>query len=180
MTRYLTLLSVCFSMLLLGACESLPHLTQQKAATPQLVAAPDSVSAMLADAADRTASALENLAAVEQYRTPDVAVEPINDAPLHLQSPVSVNWTGPVEPLADAVADRVGYRFATLGAAPAIPIVVSIDVTAKPAIEVFRDMGLQMGRRADIRVDSSRGLVEIQYAPVGSMANLGPVSATEN
>lgn len=67
---------------------------------PQLVASPDKVSLMLANAADRASVALETLAAVEQARSPDIAVAPITNAPAELKRAVTVNWVGPVEPVA--------------------------------------------------------------------------------
>ena len=132
---------------------------------PQLVAAPDKVSAMLADAADRASVALETLAAVEQSRSPGVAVAPIIDAPAELKRAISVNWVGPVEPIAKTLADRAGYRFQTVGSPPPVPLVVSIDVENSPVIDVLRNLGLQLGMRADVRVDARGRMVEVHYAP---------------
>ncbi len=134
--------------------------------SPQLVAAPDSVSAMLADAADRAATSLETLAAVEYARAPGVAVATIGNAPPELRRSITVNWVGPVEPIAKTLADRAGYNFLAIGNLPAIPIVVSLDVQNRPIVEVLRDLGLQLGMRADIKVDAERRVVEIHYAPV--------------
>lgn len=132
---------------------------------PQLVAAPDSVSAMLADAADRAASSLETLAAVEYARSPGVAVSNIADAPPELRRGITVNWVGPVEPIAKTLAERAGYNFLAIGNQPPIPVVVSLDVQNRPLVEVLRDLGLQLGMRADIKVDAERRVVEIHYAP---------------
>lgn len=124
---------------------------------------------MLAQAADRASTALETLAAVEQARTPAVAVGPIPDAPAELQRAITVNWVGPVEPITKTLADRAGYMFQTLGTLPPVPLVVSIDVENTPVIDVLRSIGLQLGSRADVRVDAARRMVEIHYAP-----NTGP------
>lgn len=132
---------------------------------PQVVASPDKVSLMLAEAADRASVAIETLAAVEQARSPDIAVGPIQNAPPELRRAVTVNWVGPVEPLAKMMADRAGYMFQVIGSPPPVPVVVSVDSENKPVIDVLRSVGLQLGVRADIRVDATRKLVEIQYAP---------------
>jgi defect-in-organelle-trafficking protein DotD len=132
---------------------------------PQVAAQPDKVSAMLAEAADRASVALETLAAVEQARTPDVTVAPIDDAPPELQRAITVNWIGPVEPIARKLADRAGYMFQTVGNPPPVPVVVSIDVENTPVIDALRSVGLQLGSRANVRVDGARKLVEIHYAP---------------
>ena len=52
-----------------------------------------------------------------------------------------------------------------LGAPPPVPPVVALDVENRPVIDILRDVGLQLGSRADIRVDSNRRMVELQYAP---------------
>lgn len=153
------LLALAVLVLLVAAC------TQKPEPHPQLVATPDKVSLMLAEAADRASTALETLASVEQARSPGVAVGPISDAPDELQRAITVNWVGPVEPIAKKLADRAGYMFQPVGSAPPVPVVVSVDVENKPVIDVLRSVGLQLGMRADIRVDGNRRIVEIHYAP---------------
>ena len=133
--------------------------------TPQVVASPDKVSAQLAEAADRASVALETLAAVEQARSPGIAVAPIENAPPELRRAITVNWVGPVETITKTLADRAGYSFNVIGNPPMTPVVVSLDVENKPVVDVLRNIGLQLGVRADIRVDGTRRLVEVQYAP---------------
>lgn len=133
---------------------------------PQLVASPDNVSAMLADAADRASTALQTLAAVEYARSPNTTLSPVGNAPVELRRAVTVNWIGPVEVLTRTLAERAGYSFQTIGSTPPAPVVVSIDAENKPVIDVLRDVGLQLGTRGDVRVDSSRRVVEIHYPPV--------------
>ncbi len=158
---------VCFLSLVclvgLSACTSPREAFSNK--TPQMVADPDNVSAMLADAADRVAVSLEKLAAVEYQRSPGIAVAPIENAPVELRRAITVNWVGPAEPIVQTLADRASYNFSVFGVQPAVPIVVSIDAENQPVVEVLRDIGLQMGLRADIRVDASMKLVEIHYSP---------------
>jgi defect in organelle trafficking protein DotD len=132
---------------------------------PQVVAAPDKVSGMLAQAADKASNALENLASVEQKRTPNATIRPMQNVPSQLARAVTINWIGPADQITKMLANKASYRFQTLGTKPATPVVVSIDVTNKPIIEVLRSVGLQLGARANVRVDSGRQLVELQYAP---------------
>lgn len=162
MIRFSCLLCLCFGALFLSACETAQSFSNEK---PQLVADPDAVSAMLADAADRASTALQTLAAVEYSRTPGVAVNPVGDAPSELRRAITVNWVGPAEPITKSLADRASYTFATVGSPPPTPVVVSVDAENKPVIEVLRDIGLQLGLRGDIRVDGQRRVVEIHYPP---------------
>ncbi|MCB1538275.1 MAG: DotD/TraH family lipoprotein [Rhodospirillales bacterium] len=134
---------------------------------PQLVAEPDSTSLMIADAADRATRALESLAAVEQTRTPGVAAAAamVPNAPVELQRAVTFQWSGPVEDVTRDMAARAGYSFSTVGDLPPTPIIVNLNAYNEPLIEVFRDIGLQMGTRADLKLDASRHTVDILYTP---------------
>lgn len=132
---------------------------------PNLVASPDKTSMMLANAADRASVALETLAAVEQARSPDVSVAPIDNVPIELRRAITVNWVGPVEPIAEKLANRAGYAFQSIGTAPPVPLVVSVDAENMPVIDVLRSLGLQLGVRGDVRVDGRRRMVEIHYSP---------------
>jgi defect-in-organelle-trafficking protein DotD len=163
MARISAFLTVCASLVLLTACDTPAR--EFSNAHPQLVAQPDTVSAMLADAADRAANSLETLAAVEYARGPGVAVGPVGNAPTELRRAVTVNWVGPVEPLAKMLAERAGYNFLTVGGPPVVPVVVSIDAENTPVIEVLRNIGLQLGMRGDIKVDGSGHVVELHYPP---------------
>ena len=148
---------------LLTACETAGPVFVKD---PQIVASPDKVSVMLAQAADKASNALETLAAVEQKRTPAATIAPIAGAPAELRRAITVNFIGPANEITEMLAHRAGYTFAPLGAAPSTPIVVSLDITNKPVIEALRSVGLQLGARADIHVDSTRRVVELQYGSV--------------
>ena len=153
--------AVVFLALGLSGCSAIEKHSND---APQVVAAPDAVSAMLASAADRASNALEALAAVEKKRTPTPTAAPIGNAPPELRRAVTVNWIGPVEPIAQTLANRAGYEFLAIGAQPVAPVVVSIDVENKPVIDILRDVGLQLGVRGKIKVDGRRRMVEIHYA----------------
>lgn len=158
---------MAFSALGLSACGQGPIYFSNE--SPQVVASPDKVSSMLADAADRASDALEKLAAVEYAKSPGVAVAPVAGPPRELRRAVTVNWIGPVEPISKTLADRASYHFTVVGAEPPTPLVVSIDVENTPVVDVLRDIGLQMGTRADIRVDVERRAVELHYPPTPGM-----------
>ncbi len=166
MIRFSSIFCVLFSIFIVTGCGSITKSTRSSdfsASTPQLVASPDSVSAMLADAADRASKALETLAAVEYSKTSDISIAPISNAPVELRRAITVNWVGPVEIITKKMADRAGYRFVVLGAHPPVPTVVSINVENKPVIDVLRDIGLQLGLRGNVNVDSVLRIVEIYY-----------------
>lgn len=146
------------------ACESMPSSFSNNA--PQVVAAPDAVSARLAEAADKASHALQTLAAVENARTKQPAISAVENAPPELMRAMTVNWVGPVEPIVKSLADRAGYNFQTFGGPPPNTVVVSIDAENQPIIEIMRNIGLQLGNRANVKVNGKMRSVEIHYAPV--------------
>ncbi len=173
-SRPSAVLLIIFSLIGLSACETGPIRVKD----PQLVASPDKVDAMLAQAADKASNALETLAAVEQKRTPSASIAPVAGAPPELMRAITVNYVGPAEQITNTLANRANYRFNVIGEMPSTPIVVTIDVTNEPLIEVLRSVGLQLGARADVRVDSSAKIIELMYAPttgVGDVVNPLPM-----
>lgn len=172
------LLSLSFVVMTFGlsACETGYPI---RVKDPQLVAQPDKVSMMLAQAADKASNALEALAAVEQKRTPSGQVPAITGAPAELARAITINWVGPVDQITKVLADRANYRFVTLGAVPPTPVTVNVDVTNKPIIEVLRSIGLQLGARADVYVDSAEHIVTLTYAPVTGRGDVAMNRATK-
>ena len=147
----------------LGACTPVKKYEERD---PQIVTSPDKVSLMLAEAADKASDALETLAAVEQSRSPAVSVQLIHNASPELVRAMTITWIGPPEQLLKKLADRASYTFITVGDKPPSPLIVNVDVENQPVIDILRDVGLQLGVRGDVKVDSIRRMVELHYAPV--------------
>ena len=84
MTKYPSLIVLCIislTGLALSGCTPQAFKTQNA----QLVAAPDRVSSLLADAADRAANSLQTLAAIEQAKAPPVNMARLENAPVELR-----------------------------------------------------------------------------------------------
>ncbi len=160
--KVVLLASVTLALVSLSACA--PWQPAHKV-DQQLVAEPDPVGLRLASAVDKASAALQTLASVEQARTPAVAFQTAPVAPKELRRVVSVEWVGPIEPLARRLSERAGYTFRVNGDMPAAPVVVNVTAKQKSVVEVLRDIGLQAGSRADIAVDTDQKLVELNYAP---------------
>lgn len=165
MSRNFLILPLLCGLALTSGCSNNSASGPFSAGSPQIVASPDSVSIMLAESADRASSALETLAAVEQARTPATKMSPLGDVPQELRRTITVNWVGPIEPIAKTLADRAGYSFLVLGNEPSVPVVVSVDAENTRVVDVLRDIGLQLGKRGDVKVDAKSRMVEIYYAP---------------
>ena len=153
------------SLLLSAACGLiLAGCAQNPPGRPQVLANPDKISALLADAADRASASLETLAAIESQKR-DVAASPqISSVPPELKRGITVNWIGPVGPIAEKLASRASYTYKVFGSEPASPVVVSIDAENQPLVEVLRDIGLQLGQNAELHVNAAEKIVEIRYA----------------
>lgn len=164
MSRNVLFVSLLCSLALTSGCTNFNPSKAFSAGSPQIVASPDTVSMMLAESADRASSALETLAAVEQARTPAVDMSPIGDVPVELRRTITVNWVGPIGPIAKTLADRAGYGFLILGNKPPVPVVVSVDAENARVVDILRDVGLQLGKRGDVKVDAAAKMVEIYYA----------------
>lgn len=133
---------------------------------PQLVVEPENVTMRLAQAADRATNALDTLAAIEQVRTPTDLPPLAAGAPPELRRSVTVNWIGPAAPIAKQLADRASYRFDVTGNTPEVPVIVNLNVRNQPLIESLRDLGLQLGGRAELKVDANLRVIELSYANV--------------
>lgn len=163
-SKYLFLAVVC--SLSLAGCSADTN-RYFSGGSPQVAAPPDNVSAMLAQAADRASVALESLAAVEAHKTPlPSSTAPIANVPHGLSRAITVQWTGPVEPVVKMLASHAGYKFNTIGSPPPNDLIVNVDAENTEVIEILRSIGLQMGSRANIQVNGEQEIVEIAYASV--------------
>lgn len=83
--------------------------------------------------------------------------------PDELQRLASVDWTGPVEPLLQALADHVGYTYQVTGPAPAQPLIVTIARRDEPIWLLMRDVAISLTSAATVIVNPARKLVSLQY-----------------
>ena len=124
----------------------------------------DPVGLRLAKAAEKAATALDNISRVEQVRTPAPAVDDYSGAPDVLLQPVTITWNGPVELITKTLASRAGYAFNVVGKSPPVPLVITLDVYEKPLIKVLQDVGFQVGTQAEVALDAQRMTIEVRYA----------------
>lgn len=72
-----------------------------------------------------------------------------------LAAPVSLVFDGPLEESLERVCALTGFRLETEGEKPDIPTMVHVRMTARPAISVIREIGLQTGPKEKITVDET-------------------------
>lgn len=154
-----SILSLFAVLVALTACEHAPPTV-----TP-LVAENDPVALRISQSAQKASAALDALAGIEQYRNPLPPMEQFAGAPQPIAQPITIRWTGPVEQIVQTLAEKAGYTYRTAGAPGNIPLTVLVDAYERPLIDVLRDIGLQLGTRADVAVDINGGVVQLRYGP---------------
>lgn len=169
-TRSSLMLGLC-ALLTLTGCSRMEGFPK-----PQLVAEPDPITARLAAAADRAANALDELAAIENTRTPTDIPPLVAAAPIELRRAITIDWVGNAEPLVQQLADRASYQFKLTGQPSAVPLIVTIRVRNQPLIETLRDLGLQLENRATLRVDPDLQTIELVYAPTTPEPVMAPIT----
>ena len=125
---------------------------------------PDPAGMRLAEAAERAEAALTVLARIRAAEaSPAPAGVPANVSP-ELRRPVTLDWVGPVESLAETLAGQAGYRFAVAGPPPVRPVMVAVRAQELPLIEVLRDAGLQAGSAATLVVNAGNRTVRLDWS----------------
>ncbi len=78
----------------------------------------------------------------------------LNAAPPHpeLNAAVSLHMKAPLDEVAHALADKVGYRFSSNAVAGADPVAMELDVQGVPVLDLLRRAGMQAAARADVVV----------------------------
>ena len=117
----------------------------------------------LVEAVERAERALASLARTVPAQDPESGLPDARSVPVALRTPVTLDWTGPVEALAEELARRAGYRFAEAGRPPARPLIVSVEADAQPLIAVLRDAGLRAGAAATLTVDAAGRTVLLDW-----------------
>jgi len=96
---------------------------------------------------------------VKAYKTP-----PANS---RISEPITLSWSGPLEPAVEVVARKVGYNFRVIGSAPSQPVLVNLRATDKPAFEILEDMGWQAGDKAGVVLNQEQKELQIIYLGSG-------------
>ena len=124
----------------------------------------------LVEAVERAERALASLARAVPAPDPESGLPDVRSVPTALRTPVTLDWTGPVEALAADLARRAGYRFAEAGRPPARPLIVSVEADAQPLIAVLRGAGLRAGAAATLTVDAAAQRVLLDWTEPSALA----------
>ncbi len=126
---------------------------------------PSTLESSLAEASYDVSRSISSLSETAQaaHPLPVTAYTP-SPASYGMSGQTSVDWSGPVEPLAREIAHATGYRLRILGSAPAIPVMVSVYDKNRMIADILRDVAYQCGKRATIVVYPDTRVIELRYA----------------
>ena len=120
----------------------------------------------LSDAAKSTSASLVQLNQTEQAAYPPKRIVPAPPSPscYGMGFTATVNWNGPIEPLAQKIADAASYKLLVFGKRPLIPVIILIDTKNEQIGNILRDAGYQAGKRATVVVIPATRTIELRYS----------------
>lgn len=86
-----------------------------------------------------------------------------NIIPPNLGTQVSMDWNGTPEQPLQMISDYTGYKFVSSDQKPNIKPVVMIHSNSRPAIDILRDIGNQLGKVAKVRILASSKTIKLIY-----------------
>ena len=158
-------LVLALAMVLLQGCDAFREWQASLAPRHETQAAEDPAALRLTEAALRAEAALAALAQARTAENPAQAQPPPHLVPAALLEDVTIDWIGPLPPLAARLAEAAGFAFIETGARPPVPPIVQITAEAAPVILVLRDAGLQVADRALLVVDARARQVRLEWKP---------------
>lgn len=125
----------------------------------------DPSNVTLAEAATSVSNSLENLAATEQAAFHPIANQSMPDPSTYgMGGRASIDWSGPIEPLIQQVAQTAYYRVKVVGREPAVPILVTINSKNEMLGDILSNVAFQCGKRADVILYPETQVIELRYA----------------
>ena len=135
------------------------------------------IGSQLASAAKSIEKSLAILAASQEINNIPV----LNTIPLitpegGMGTTADIDWTGPLEPLLEKLANMTNYNLKIMGTTPSIPIIVSITQEKAIIADILKNACLQAGKRANIVVFPASKIIELRYR----FGSLGPSTNQSN
>jgi defect-in-organelle-trafficking protein DotD len=136
---------------------------------PPYNAPSDDASIKLAEAANSVSDSMLKMARIEKVVTPPGADNLKTIPNTHnLQTRASVDWSGPIGELTGRIAHAAHFHLRVLGQAPAVPVLISLDVNDQSLAEILRNIDYQAGQKASIHVYPNSQVIELRYAKIYS------------
>lgn len=122
------------------------------------------IGAQLISSARSIEKSLATLAATQEINNIPV----LNTAPLltpegGMGGTADIDWTGPIEPLLEKIANMTDYNLKIMGSPTPIPIIVSITQSRAIIADILKNASLQAGKRVNIVVFPANRVIELRY-----------------
>ena len=154
-------LLILFLILIVG-CAGIPK-------KPPVNEPSDDANITLAEAASSISESMHEMAKVEKIVTPPGKDNTLTiPSTYNLQKRASVDWSGPIEELTNRITKAANYHLRILGKAPAVPVLVSLNIKDESLAEILRDIDYQAGKKAVIHVYPNQQVIELRYARIYS------------
>ncbi|CAM4411744.1 MAG: hypothetical protein LEGION0398_MBIBDBAK_00303 [Legionellaceae bacterium] len=126
--------------------------------------AEDNSAIQLTEAAVSVNHALNELTAIEKNSHKPHWSYLSNPSASNLPGIVSIDWSGPIEPLIGKISAMSGYHTRILGRKPAIPILIDLNVRNTPLAHVLTNIDYQCRDKAKVLIYPSQKIIELRYA----------------
>lgn len=149
----------------LAGCVLLSGCASNHAPSTRSTSNTDPSNITLAEAATSVSNSLENLAATEQAAFHPIGNQALPDPSTYgMGGRASIDWSGPIEPLVQQIAQTATYRLQVVGREPAVPILVTINSKNEMLGDILSNVAFQCGKRADIILYPETQVIELRYA----------------
>lgn len=136
---------------------------------PPVNAPSDDATIKLAEAANSVSDSMLEMTRIEKVITPPSADNTLTiPNAYNLQARASVDWSGPIAEITEQIAHAAHFRVRILGQAPAVPILISLNLKDQSLAEILRDIDYQAGNKAYIHVYPNSQVIELRYANIYS------------
>lgn len=136
---------------------------------PPITRPSDDASIKLAEAASSVSESMLQMAQVEKVILPKRRDNTLTIPNAYdLQVRASVDWSGPIAELTEKIAKAAHYRLRTLGRAPAVPVLISLNSQDDSLSDILRNIDYQAGKKASIHVYPNSRVIELRYAKIYS------------
>ena len=80
-----------------------------------------------------------------------------------MAAPLNLIWIGPVEPLLNSIAHKIGWNFVVEGVATDSMLLVSVHQKGESVFHALEAIGSQCGDRATVQADAKRREIRLIY-----------------
>ncbi len=135
------------------------------------------VQDQLAQAASRSADALQTLAMIERANSRPLP-NPVDETglPDALQRKVTLDWSGPAADVLSKLSMQIGYSFHETGIKPKAAVLVNVGVVDMPAAKVLEQIGMQAYPFGTVTVDPNISRVELHYLATPGATGMPAIS----